>query len=619
MNTHSTSTQILFLAAFVLSVSVSCTRAAKSSSTLTIRLPAAPAQLSQKSVSAMTSHSPWSGEITTSSEINCYAVFVGGPSPDLSFNSCKEKTTGVELVRFGIYAGGVPAGQAISLDVPSGPARTITLLAMQAQAGACISFKGSGPADGQLSHPRIIETRTVNLAPGDVSLSFNVPSSLSSLKQIDECQVSDMPTSGSGGTQFWGDGRDGSISIPASTNAYLDGTSDTLGSFFAAAHTPAAGGVASTKMYAFSARVSSIDTATGKTLTLAQDLPSTSELDSGDMVVWHVLNGWASTSPDANACGGGLGRGTWGMSRVASVNVASDTVTLETAVSASPGTLNNTNIGQTSFFEGTAHCTIQLVRVSQFENVNLAGGAMLEITAPNYSSANGKGALVAVWIKNLSMTTGSTLLINQSGYGHPSTNIGAYGISGGGTGSAFENRGGNLASAGGGGANAGGGSASSASAGSAITLCSGAPCRPFGDQRLILGGGGGGNGSAQGGAGGGVVIAVIENITGSGTININASGANAAAAGGAGAGGTIGFYNKSSAAGVTINLTASGGNGVTGGGNGGGGVIEKGFCGTQQAATYVATAAAGTGGGGTAGTGQVYSENFDSTDPALCN
>jgi uncharacterized repeat protein (TIGR01451 family) len=118
---------------------------------------------------------------------------------------------------------------------------------------------------------------------------------------------------------------------------------------------------------------------------------------------------------------------------------------------------------------------------------------------------------------------------------------------------------------------------------------------PFDDVgRLFFGGGGGagdGNNSqaGAGGRGGGLVYLITNNLTGSGSINVNGQagsntggGGNNDAPGGGGAGGTIVISANSTAA--TINLTANGGVGgnqlpITNenegpGGGGGGGVIS---------------------------------------------
>lgn len=590
-----------------------CTRGSEVSQ-IRIQFPVALNQsASGVNVSVATTSSPWSGQITSKASINCYFVTVG--TPELSNNVCKQKTTGTELVRFGPYEGGKPAGSELILEVPSGSARKISLFAMQAQNGYCTSFKGTGPTPGKISHPRLIETKTVDLAPGSVDVSFTVPNDLSSLPEVDECQVNDMPQHSPVAESFWGDGRDGDLA--ASSFQYLDGIYD---DYSVVTHTPASSGVPTSKIFSFNSKISNIDTALGTTITLAEDITSTNQLAAGDKIIWHVVSGWSATNPDSNACGGNLARGMFGMSRVVSVDLATDTLLLENPITTSPATLNNTSIADTGYSNSTEHCNIQLARVSQFGTITMSGITSLQMTMPGWSPANGRGGLMAVFIKNLDLGTAGTLAINMTGNGHPGASAGAFGISGGGSGTASDNRGGVASTFGGGGGNGGDGGAGSSSAGVKINLCSGLPCHPLADKRLIFGGGGGGDGSSAGGNGGGVLFVAIENISGTGQVNLNASGGQANYTSvGAGAGGSIAFFNKSSVAGATVNLTAAGGNANTSaGGDGGGGIIDKAVCQSQQSATYNVGVLAGSGGTGNPTVGETQSVNLETTNPTYC-
>lgn len=610
----------LTIYSFLFLAPLSCTRESRTS-TLTIKFPPAAfnsvqSVSSSSSVHAMSGDNPWSGQITLKSEINCYAVMVGGPDANLNINSCKDNPNGNVIMRFGPYAGGIPAGQDVRMVLNAGPSRRVYLLAMNATAGSCKDFHGAGPDQGLISHPRLIGMQNVNLTPGDVTLNFTVPTSLSALSEVGECDVKDMD-SGNSGQSPWSDGRDGSITVTTGTS-YLDGDNDNLG---VVSHTPSAGGVPSSKWFLFTSRVEGIDTTTGNVLTLTTTPSNSDQLSAGDILFWHIGSGWASTNPDSNACGGNLSRGQWGTAKVASIT--GNAVTLEDPITNSPSTINNTNLAQASPVEGTPHCLMQVVRMSHFDTINLDPSAALNLTIPGWNPSSYKYGIMAVSIKNLTMGTGSSLNINLEGGGHPSGSVGAFGVGTAGNGTSnYMNRPGIVSAQGGGGGNAGQGAATAAPApgGSALNLCSGLVCKTFADKKAFFGGGGAGNGTSPGGNGGGLIFVMIENASGTGLISLNANGASASNTdAGGGAGGTIALLMKSQASSVTVNAHANGRDGFSpSGGGGGGGLVDIGRCLTTSTGAVNTQVFAGTGGSG-ATNGLVNSYNLETTNPDYCN
>ena len=595
------------------SVLMGCTRDVPAAR-LVIQVPALSKNFEALTTTQSSGQNPWSGEITSFSQVNCYVVAVGGPEPELRGNYCKEKTTDAELFRFGPFEGGIPAGSQISIDVPSGSARKVILLALQAQPGACRSFKNQGPASGQVSYPRVVGIKSVDLSPGTANVSFAIPTNLTALSQIDDCSVANGSSPGGGGPGVWGDGRDGMINGISTGTTIAMGTS-TYGGVANLNYVPAPLGQPSTKVFGFQSRVIAVDIATGRSLTLATS-PSTSELAIDDKIIWHISGGWASPSPDANACGGGLSRGSWGLSRVTSV--AGPTVILESPVSQTPGTLNPGNFS-VSPVEGTAHCYMQLTRVSQFSALTVPAGNTFTITLPLFSSATGTGGLFALWVKNLDVN--GTLNINQQGAGHQSSASGAFGIGGAGSSTAgSENRPGTGGGNGGGGGLGGaGGNGSTGMGGGTLPYCSGT-CFPFTAKKAFFGASGAGTGSLAGGNGGGVILLFFENIMGTGSVNINASGATSGSTNaGGGAGGSVLLMSKSilGGSGPLVGVNVSGGNGVGLGGGGAGGILERAFCPGSVGLNVNVSKAGGTG-TTSGGVGVELANGLSATAPENC-
>jgi len=282
-----------------------------------------------------------------------------------------------------------------------------------------VDFKGNGPTNEQITHPRVIETKILDLVPGDQNIDYLVPSNLSALPQVDACEVQEGDFQNGPGIAglFWGTGRDGNILVTTAT-AFVD-VGDTYTIVPNMTHTPVAGGVPSSKEFGFQAKVVNIDTSTGKVITIDTS-PTMAQLEPYDAIIWQVVEGWSSVSPDINACGGNLFRGKWGVTGV--LSVVGSVITLDKSVSNSPGTINNANISSGGSSVGTAHCTIRIQRVSLFEQIQIDAGATLQFTNNGYNFATGTGGIAVVFVKELIVN--GTLAINMTGNGFPSFSAG---------------------------------------------------------------------------------------------------------------------------------------------------------------------------------------------------
>lgn len=147
-------------------------------------------KISSNKLELLNSETPnWNTSLnpTSSDQINCYAVFVGGPEASMSINSCSD-STGVEKFRFGSSLLLVPpTAGTVSLEVPSGSGRTISLVGFRTNAGACVTTtpNGAEPDFANISEPYILSEQTLNLAPGDQNI--NMIAIVDESKKIADC------------------------------------------------------------------------------------------------------------------------------------------------------------------------------------------------------------------------------------------------------------------------------------------------------------------------------------------------------------------------------------------------------------------------------------------------
>ncbi|MBK7891723.1 MAG: hypothetical protein IPJ84_13060 [Bdellovibrionales bacterium] len=547
----------------------------------------------------------WNSTInpTAGSEINCFAVFVGGG--ELGANSCS--ISNGSTIAFGPHVGFLKAGEEIFVDTPAGD-RTIYVIGLKsATAAACSNFSNSEPDGANLSEPFLIAARTSTIPSGPSTLTINA--ALDTSKKIQDCNF--ITPVGGGQQNPFGDKRDGSMSLSGNVSLYAGSG---LYSDAGIVHTPVAGGVPSAKMFSATRRITNIASAggsAGRELTVSAF--TASEFDVGDEVLWYVAGGNTSeggaTGPDdplKGACGGNLYLGRYGTAKISSIGAGS--ITVDSSLITNPLLVKNVKLAAAV---GSDFCRITLTRVSNFDTLTIGASQTLQFSASNLDLENGVGGLIAVRAEVIDIFAADSILeLNATGKGY------AGGMSGGGNGGGMGGTGynggaGNNTMAGGGGAGAGSGGASSGgmAAGSAPLHCSGYACGPLRDQKMFMGGGGGG-GNSSGGTGGGAIFLFARNIKGAGTLKLYGNGmlGNGGSAGsGGGGGGAIALAARDLNVGSVLvqNLGGSGGSGSNGGGGGGGGITDIQYCSKSSSLTTNSGGGSGASGGANGAAGEL--------------
>ncbi|MBK8200893.1 MAG: hypothetical protein IPK68_00715 [Bdellovibrionales bacterium] len=512
--------------------------------------------MASKMLNAQSEGGIWEVEDATDiSEIACYAVFVGGPG--LDYKSCKN-SEGIEVVRFGREAGIFKPGQNIELDVPSGNGRRIFLIGFKTDDTTtfehCHDIFGTqaSPPKGHLSAPLIVGQTTLDLVPGNAEV--NIVASLSGSKKFEDCSFFQGGGSGGGGNtplppvaeNLFGDGGDGDLVI-TSTGPSQSNTS-TYGFF--SSYTPGYRALPSNKIFGASRRIVGIDS-TGLILSTNSSFTSY-EFEIGDEILFHVASGRSLIDPDLNACGGGLHRGDFQFARVANVP-NSTTIEVDHPIAPIPAAINNSNLSASISFSGY-FCHIQIIRVPNFNQINVQPGAVHQMLSGTYNWGDVTG-LTVFRAKNLVLNSSSTLSIKSVGSGFNATAFsdgGSLSGPGGSSGSASTNGGGNepgSGGAGGGGSavsSGGDGGGNSGSGGYAVDYCIG-PCSIYGGKKIMYGGAGGGVNTVAGGSGGGGLLLFIGNVEGSGLLELKAGGSQGSSdRAGGGAGGTPSLISRNS-------------------------------------------------------------------------
>ncbi|MCM2281275.1 MAG: exo-alpha-sialidase [Bdellovibrionaceae bacterium] len=171
-------------------VLVACSRAAKENATVRIEFPkfqknsqyATPIYESVGTMAAVEKVlSGWGLPNAQSiSELNCFAVFIGGPDPSLSGSTCYE-AGGAGKFNYGVFIGMVAAGESVSLSVPSGANRLITVVGAKLRPGqTCQKFGDASFSMAQYSNPIVIGQAQTDLIPGDNYV--NIVANLGSFK-----------------------------------------------------------------------------------------------------------------------------------------------------------------------------------------------------------------------------------------------------------------------------------------------------------------------------------------------------------------------------------------------------------------------------------------------------
>ncbi len=558
------------------------------------------------------------------SDINCYGIFIGGPETFMQQNNCSDATSNAIRMKFGPNRFFIPAGTETSIEVPSGPARQIYLVGLKSQGTACSLMGASQSPDfSNLSVPHILSEKTLDLQPGDVYVDMT--RSIDSSKTFDTCNF----ISGGGGTapaNLFGNGRDGDLSVTGP--AFLNFGTDSYSADPDAAQTAAVNSpINTTKKISTSRRVTHIDNATGTVLTLDSGVMNF-DLESGDEVLWYVSSAWGSPNPDDQGCGAGssLFRGRYGFANIVSVSTG-QTLVLDKPITPTPGSINNTNVGQASASPGVPFCRIHVSRVPNFNTINIAATQSLSFTVSNFTSLN--GGIIAFKANEIIINSGASLNVSTDGKGFASaTSSQGNGVEGVGNvtvAASNMNGGGSADSGGGGGGSADGGDSGGTTPGlkgMGVKFCLGAtPCLPARDQKMFFGGGGGGAGAGAGGTGGGIILIHAKKISGSGAMILSSKGVTGSSGTGGGGGGTVSLTVKEIPSTITTSILANGGNGTSGtytGGGGGGGVTEVKYCGALSNVTNVTATATGGTGFTSGGTAPANAQEILAV-PSLCN
>lgn len=172
----------------VLALACGCTPSSKMS-TVKIQMPGVPAPMSAAKIGALSTDANWNASVPANlSEIGCYAVFVGGPEPEMSGSSCKSEG-GTELMRFGPTAGFFSSGAVVEIEVPAGSDRRFYVIGLKLLNGRC-ELRMPASHDftfANYSYPYVIGRATSNLQPGTNEIKVVLNEGFSSTNKVDDC------------------------------------------------------------------------------------------------------------------------------------------------------------------------------------------------------------------------------------------------------------------------------------------------------------------------------------------------------------------------------------------------------------------------------------------------
>ncbi len=533
------------------------------------------------------------------SDFNCFTVNVtgAGVSANSPFAGCSD-SAGFNGRGLGVLAKPVPRGTGIEVDVPSGTSRHIDVIGIFPSVKECTGVETATNSQGYF----IGGTNT------DVSanLSVTIPVTYGGQDGTMTCKGSGPSgSSGSGGAGLvFGDGADGAHTTFSSIANVMSDTT-LLGRTLQATR-----------------RLTSIDSSTGKTLTIGTPVFTASDFNTGDEIIWMVMA--ENALGTCTAASGQLYPGKWGSARVTAINTGGGTIDIDTAVVATPASVNNTNLGTAST---VTFCRMEVIRVPNFTNLTLSSTAIVSV--PPYSYANGDGGLLAMRVSGALTFSGAGNKIKAQGFiggphgmASPTTGEGEVApqntaASGAGNGAGG---GAKSASGGAGGASIGAGGAGNGGANGGFTRF----CNSGGSTDCLFIGGGGGGASdvtaGDGGAGGGVVIMFAKGIVGAGASGIYVDGIAGTTGGSASAGGgAAGAILLNTQAVTTTTFSAVGGDGGVGGTNGGGGSagrVDIQYC-SGGAPTAQASAGLGVGGAVSGGAGSI--SNVQNSGNPMCS
>lgn len=181
---------VLLIAIFFIA---SCTKKNESGS-VKLTLPKT-GSFKSASLSASSATDEWNSTVPSDiNDIDCYAVFVGGPDPKLQTGSCSA-ADGTKLMRFGPHMGFVPAGGTIELaDIPSGPDRVVFIAGVKLVDGTC---ENKMPASHEFtfnnySAPYMLGRVSTSVEAGAVKpVTVVIEGIFNASTQIDDCDFFD--------------------------------------------------------------------------------------------------------------------------------------------------------------------------------------------------------------------------------------------------------------------------------------------------------------------------------------------------------------------------------------------------------------------------------------------
>lgn len=173
---------LLGILAVLLAIATGCTRAEEESSRLQLKVPDKIAN-HMFQVGTYSATSPWGlAQPTTLTEIDCYAIFLTPTNG--AANTCYDANNYEVAKLSGLY-GLYSAGSVITIDVPSGAERTVSILAFNS-AGSCNKTLASNFNSIHYSAPLIVGKKDVVFTPGDVNVNINI--SLTNAATIETCK-----------------------------------------------------------------------------------------------------------------------------------------------------------------------------------------------------------------------------------------------------------------------------------------------------------------------------------------------------------------------------------------------------------------------------------------------
>ncbi len=621
--------QISTYAVLILVTLLGCTRKVNESSLITLTLPQSVSSSKIEYMHTPSNHMSVAQNVTVQSEddgadwnallnpatiadVNCYMIAISGPEADMRRNTCST-TTGTNLY-VGRWMGAIPAGTQISLEVPSGPQREISVFGFKSINGACRDFKIQDTDSSNLSFPHVIGKTIANLAPGTANVSVGVTVNASTLK-IEDCNGPDFNMDHGQGLYF-GEELAGTTTINVGTDIISAPIPAAQRGAYAKLNqiVPVTGGIGV-----------DIGTVLGGTFSV------------GDEVMVIAMAGKGQLGPAANndygACGYRGWNGSYSFGKIVSLSssysagyvvnydfVIAGASILSNMWKNADGDANNFEFDGTSgddifatntrlgFTETNPNfCNIQVVKVPHF--YNLAIDPTRVLSAPNFNWNTGGGVLAFRVNGALSLDESSAIETNGKGYPGLVSSVGGGEF---GSTTCTPNANSNGGGCGNGSTTAGGGGGHGNTAYPAMGQISGGngegtptaiggfsvgedcgdgSCYGTLKHKIFMGGAGGANAGIAGTPGGGIVYIMARNISvgcvGTGGVctvkpvissNGNTSGSNGE---GAGAGGSVFLGYASSTNFTQTILKADGGGNVDityDAGPGAGGRIQRLSC-----------------------------------------